>query len=412
MCVSGWRRRCCTWVTPRPCGSCWCSGADPTDRVEFLHDFTPWRGDLARLPAPLRRQHRPGAAVGAVRLAVLGLVPPDPLDAAQQERLQVVLRELYEKAADAGTHAAAGWALRRLGGAAAGASGRAAPAGAPVVRQPPRPHHGRDCAARRASRRATGGTRNARALRRDVTLTRPFFLSDREVTLDLFRQFLADPDPAVEKPKGSAPPSEEFTPSGDCPVVMVNWDDAARFGNRLSLREGRRPGYERGGKKRARRGQGGRVRRSAPRLRRRRLPPADRGGVGVRLPRRHHHALVVRRRRGAAGQLAPAASPTRTPVGTSSPTTGACSTCTATSASGAGTRTIASTARCRSATRGPDEPAASRMHRGGRRYDYSHACRSGFRNLSSCRLRDNIVGFRVAFSAAARPKPAGGPPPP
>ena len=48
-----------------------------------------------------------------------------------------------------------------------------------------------------------------------VTLTRPFFLCDREVTLDQFRQFVAEADYDVEKPAGWSPPAEGVAPTGN-----------------------------------------------------------------------------------------------------------------------------------------------------------------------------------------------------
>ena len=223
------------------------------------------------------------------------MIPPDQLDEAQLTRLKAVLGELYAKAADGGTHSAAGWGLRRWGVRPADP-----PSGEPALA-------GRRWFVNRAGMTLLAvapGTFNQgdrecdSAAPHSVTLTRPFFLGDREVTLDQFRRFLADPDPAVETPAGWAPSPEGVTPSGDCPVVSVSWDDALLFCNWLSRRDGRRSCYRRVGEKKQARVNGKSVEYDvlALRLRRGWLPSADRGRVGVRLPRRHEHPVVVRGR--------------------------------------------------------------------------------------------------------------------
>ena len=85
-----------------------------------------------------------------------------------------------------------------------------------------------------------------------VTITRPFFMCDREVWMHLFQQFVDDPNyPATEKPQnwkwneGPAP----FVPTGDYPIQSVNWFDAVLFCNWLSKQEGRQGCYKRTGEK-------------------------------------------------------------------------------------------------------------------------------------------------------------------
>ena len=81
-----------------------------------------------------------------------------------------------------------------------------------------------------------------------VTLTRPFLLCDREVSVGLFQQFVDDPDyPGKEKADwpGALP---DISPTADHPAQRVEWNHALLFCNWLSRKEGRKPCYERTGK--------------------------------------------------------------------------------------------------------------------------------------------------------------------
>jgi formylglycine-generating enzyme required for sulfatase activity len=83
-----------------------------------------------------------------------------------------------------------------------------------------------------------------------VQLPRAFFLSDREITVGQFQQFISDADcPNGERPEQWPGTSAQFSESFDNPVQQVNWYDAVLFCNWLSRKEGRAPCYERTGKK-------------------------------------------------------------------------------------------------------------------------------------------------------------------
>jgi formylglycine-generating enzyme required for sulfatase activity len=84
-----------------------------------------------------------------------------------------------------------------------------------------------------ASRREAG--RRANEGFREVELTRPYYLATREVTNAEFRQF---------KPDHSSGRSDRHSLNGDDqPVVSIRWEDAARYCNWLSQREGLNPSY-------------------------------------------------------------------------------------------------------------------------------------------------------------------------
>ena len=82
-----------------------------------------------------------------------------------------------------------------------------------------------------------------------VTLTRPFLLCDREVSVGLFQQFVDDPDYPVEEKARDWPGADSvINPTAEHPVQQVRWFHALLFCNWLSRKEGRKPCYERTGK--------------------------------------------------------------------------------------------------------------------------------------------------------------------
>jgi formylglycine-generating enzyme required for sulfatase activity len=89
-----------------------------------------------------------------------------------------------------------------------------------------------------ASRREAG--RRANESRRLVQLTRPFYLGVKEVTNGQFRQF------RVSHSSGTT--EGAVLDGADQPVVKVSWDDAVRYCNWLSQKDGLPPAYqEKGG---------------------------------------------------------------------------------------------------------------------------------------------------------------------
>jgi serine/threonine protein kinase/formylglycine-generating enzyme required for sulfatase activity len=385
-------------------------GPDPADRVAFIHDFASWRGDLGSLPELLRGSDDPALRSGLC--AALGMISPDLLSAAQLEPLQIALCDIYRHAPDAGTHSAAGWALRRWGARLPALESNAAPG---AGRQWFVNRQGMTLLAIAPGAFKEGDFECSGARPRPVNLTQAFSLCDREVTLDQFRQFLADPDPSVEKPHGWVAPDAQVAPSGDCPVVKVKWEDTLLFCNWLSRREQRQPCYERLGKKKKDLVDGKPVVFDVWRC--------DFAADGYRLPTEAEWEYACRAGttthwsfgddEGRLASFAVFRQPHLAPGGTRLPNNW-------------GLFDMHGNARewCwdgYSGTypagpaqdpRGPTDPGASRLHRGGSWWDYPHACRSGYRNMSPCQLADNLVGFRVARGMPNQPKTAGGNPPP
>src|SRR5271166_244449 len=111
-----------------------------------------------------------------------------------------------------------------------------------------------------------------------VRLTRAFFLSDREISVGQFQQFISDANyPTGAKPEKWPGADARFSPTPEHPVQQVIWYDAVLFCNWLSRKEGRTACYERTGKKaKALNNQAQEVERDQWRL----VP----GGTGYRLP--------------------------------------------------------------------------------------------------------------------------------
>ena len=205
--------------------------------------------------------------------AALGTLPVASISSDTRDALADVLRELYTAAPDGGTHSAAAWALRQWKRELPVIEPTPTPhpqplspqAGRGETKNPLSPSAGRGAGVRGWFVNRLGMTmlevppgkftRNddePDAKPHEVTITRPFYLCDREVSLDLFTQFANDPDyPAAEKPKDwkLEDYTKQFSPTGDCPVQSVVWFDAVLFCNWLSWKEGRQACYQRTGEK-------------------------------------------------------------------------------------------------------------------------------------------------------------------
>src|SRR5262249_11374569 len=88
------------------------------------------------------------------------------------------------------------------------------------------------------------------AIEQRLQLTRAFFLSDREISVGQFQQFISDAKyPNAEKPEKWPGVDARASPTPDHPVQQVSWSDAGLFCNWLSRKEGCTACYERTGKK-------------------------------------------------------------------------------------------------------------------------------------------------------------------
>jgi formylglycine-generating enzyme required for sulfatase activity len=208
-------------------------GPEPAPRTAFIHGYKAWHGDLDVLPAMLRDNKNPGFRSGLC--AAVGLVDLTALSGEERTALIDALAQRYREDPDGGTHSASGWALRKWGIKPPEISEAPAGSGWFINR------HGMTMLRIPAGTFQTTNPREPNARPTQVTLTRPFFMCDREIRLDLFEQFFADPE--GEKPKHWTGQAKGYGPDPDCPVNSVSWSDALLFCNWLSRREGRRPCY-------------------------------------------------------------------------------------------------------------------------------------------------------------------------
>jgi serine/threonine protein kinase/formylglycine-generating enzyme required for sulfatase activity len=214
---------------------------DPKYRTAFIHTFPSWHGNLRPLPALLRRVNTPGFRSGLC--AALGPTPTENLAVDERTAVRDALADLYaDTVVDGGTHSAAGWALRRWHEKL------------PVLETSRTPEAEASwfvnslhmTMLRAPEGKFLMGNREHPDWARphEIELTRPFYVCDREVWVDLFEQFVKDPNwPDAEKPLKRQGHHEGVSRTPDCPENMLNWEDAILFCNWLSNREGRTPCY-------------------------------------------------------------------------------------------------------------------------------------------------------------------------
>lgn len=208
---------------------------DPTYRTAFIHNFESWHGNLAKLPDLLKSSSDHAFQSGIC--AAIGLLDRTSIGPEERAGLIQTCKHLYVNSPDGGVHSAAGWALRqwaeelpKLGETQPDPSkcgwfinGRGmtmlfVPAGEFMMGDPDWPG----------------------AAPRLVRMNSPFYLCDREISIDLYRQFLHDTDPVIRKPQIAW--KDRGLP-GDRAVGAVSWVDALLFCNWLSFKEKRKPCY-------------------------------------------------------------------------------------------------------------------------------------------------------------------------
>jgi formylglycine-generating enzyme required for sulfatase activity len=193
----------------------------------------------------MHRQPQSDAALRSGLCLGIGGIPSGQLTEAERKAWKRVLTQRYETAPDGGTHSAAGWALRQWG--------IAAPA-LPATSQPSEGRHWLVNSLGMTLLKINPGEfvrkdQTPGAQEQTVQLTRAFFLSDREINVGQFEQFISDAEyPEAEKPGKWPGVDAPISPTPDHPVQQVNWYDAVLFCNWLSRKEGRTACYERTGK--------------------------------------------------------------------------------------------------------------------------------------------------------------------
>lgn len=205
---------------------------NPNPRTTLIDEFQSWHGDLAALASVLRNCRDADCRAGLC--AAIGGVDSETLSTETREALTATLLDLYKHAPDAGTHSAADWALRQWS------------TPVPALDKAHRPAPDREWFINQSGMTmiglAPGGYLPAGPT--IVLVTRPYFQSDREISLAQFEQFINDPSyPASEKPLPWNGPIRQTCPGPEFPVNNVFRREAVLFCNWLSDREGRRRCY-------------------------------------------------------------------------------------------------------------------------------------------------------------------------
>lgn len=216
---------------------------DPIQRTVFIETFVNWHGDLEQLKQHITETEHT-ALLSGISLAVGSVEGIVPTAQAEWESL---LTDWYSSQPDGGTHSAAGWALRKWNGTEppiddARVRGKERgwivtdQTGLAMIRIPAGQF---ERSVHQFERRIGRGNEKKRQV---FQITQDFLLSDREITIGLFRQFVDDEEYEGEKPKWEG---EHKFPGATTahPVQEVNWYDAVMFCNWLSWKEDLTPCY-------------------------------------------------------------------------------------------------------------------------------------------------------------------------
>ena len=221
-------------------------GADPIQRTILIDTFPAWHGDLAELAETVAGNDN-GDFRSGIALA-LGGVPANEVGGAEKQAWKAVLSNWYENAPDTGTHGAASWALGQW------------QLDQPKIATTKQPvgdvqWHVNSVGMTMLVLRSGSFVRQQKptdVFEEEVIEVKRFMLSDREVSVGLYQEFVDDPKYSDgEKPDQRIEETsdyEEFlenSPTAAHPVLWINWYDAILFCNWLSRRENLTPYYER-----------------------------------------------------------------------------------------------------------------------------------------------------------------------
>ncbi|XZE55926.1 protein kinase domain-containing protein [Planctomycetaceae bacterium SH139] len=203
---------------------------DPIQRTVFIREFAAWSGAVELLATQLQNTDDPALRSG-ICLSLAGVEKPGQ---GAKQAWQPVLADWYSRATDGGTHGAAGyamaaWQLERveLNATNQPPSDRAwwqEPSGLTFVKIP------------------SGQVAGEQG---PITVTNDFWLSDSEITVGLFKQFMSDEDyPGLKPSDWEGVFVFENDDGDDLPAQQVSWYDAVMFCNWLSWKLELTPCYE------------------------------------------------------------------------------------------------------------------------------------------------------------------------
>jgi eukaryotic-like serine/threonine-protein kinase len=206
---------------------------DPIQRTTLIREFPAWRGELKNLISVVQEANAPDLTSG-LSLALGSTIPPD--DQGVKASLTETLERWYRESTDGGTHSASRWALAHWG--------IELPEVTPT--ESPQPdldwwHATEDLCLVRVSPGAVASDDEV------IRVQQEFWMSDCEITIALFQQFMDDKDYAGLKPQMWDGPVDFRTLTAGVqrshPVQHVNWYDAVMFCNWLNAHHGLTPCY-------------------------------------------------------------------------------------------------------------------------------------------------------------------------
>lgn len=210
---------------------------NPVQRTEFIVEFSKWHGSVGRVARSLQDSHD-WDLLGAVCLA-MGEMSEEATDLHARDQALDLMDRVERGSETFAANSAARSARRKwnpeiddepaVAPAAEGKSWFVNKVGISMVRIPPGIFVRTDLAF---------------MFKQQVTLTKPFYLADREVTVRQFQEFMEDRENRLElKPISWKGPDIVISATPDHPVQRVNWYDALNFCNWLSRKDGRDPAY-------------------------------------------------------------------------------------------------------------------------------------------------------------------------
>ncbi|QDU97648.1 bifunctional serine/threonine-protein kinase/formylglycine-generating enzyme family protein [Lignipirellula cremea] len=210
---------------------------DPTQQTVFVHDVFPtWHGDLLHLADELQ-DIEDGPLRSGIALSI-GNIFGRQLVGTAKDRWAQILSTWYQEASDSGTHSAAGWALKKVSRQPSLTPDTSDPTDRDWKITP----HGFTMVRIPAGQIEIRHEDNRQ--KKLIKLTSDFWLSDVEVSVGLFQEFMDDKTYTELKPGRWAVYSKtNATPK--CPAQEMSWEDAVLFCNWLTSKEqGRTPCYK------------------------------------------------------------------------------------------------------------------------------------------------------------------------
>ncbi len=199
---------------------------DPIQRIQLIETIPQWHGPVSELLEMADRfdasSYRSGVCMA------IGSIPLDQMSSHEIEIVTPTIMDWYRHTEDAATHSAAGWLLRQWN--------------LPLPKVSPHsiPLKDRNWYVNKI------GMTMIRVESGDAAITKPFWISDCEVSRELFQQFMDDSDyPTELKPRKWDGADARRSPTLEHPVQQVDWNDAVLFCNWVSQREGFNPCYHR-----------------------------------------------------------------------------------------------------------------------------------------------------------------------